>query len=107
MTQKRDMTNSEHDIYQKNQNYKPTLQEEDSNNRRENANADRSRRKHAPQLKHELNKIAHPDDIEDWDDDHALEAYEFMAEREVRNAKAQKQRMKRLAARRHEIENSD
>lgn len=107
MTQKRDMTNSEQNIYQKTHNSEHSLQGEDSKKRREKLNAALSRRKHPPQLKQELNKIAHPEDIEDWDDDHALEAYEFMAEREVRNAKAQKQRMKRLAARRHEVENTD
>lgn len=106
MAQKRDMTDGEYDVYQKIHKYEHPIQEEKGKIHREKSNAARYRRKHHTQLKQQLDRITSPDDLEDWDDDQALDDYEFMAERELRNAKTHKQRLKRLA-RRREVESSD
>lgn len=97
MTAKHGMTDDEYDVYTKIHRYDHPLDEEKSKIRREKTNSARFRRKGQAHLKQRLNTITRITDGDDWDDDPLLDAYEVMAEREIRNAHAHKRRLKKLA----------
>ncbi len=92
----REMTDGEYTVYQKTHDSEHPVEVESGKVRREKTSAARKRRKNQDRVKNRLQKIEHPEDVDDWDDDALIDEIEAEAEREMRNARTHKERLKRL-----------
>lgn len=92
----REMTDGEYTVYRKIHDYDHPVEIERGKVQREKASATRKRRKGQDHLKRRLRQIVRPEDVEDWDDDPLFDEIEIEAERELRNARTHKDRLKRL-----------
>ncbi len=97
MAKKHAMTEHEYRSYKKRHDYDDPLETEEGKVSREKAHSARQRRKTQARWKRQLDDLADLTDLELWEEDLILSEYERSADREVKNARTHKRRLKGLA----------
>jgi hypothetical protein len=101
------MTQHEYEVYRKTHGYAHPLEVERGKIRHEKTDYARYRRRSQEKMKHRLRELVRSGDLDAWDEEVQLDEDEARAARELGNARAHGQRLRKLEAYENESLQSD